>query len=428
MILPFKQFKLSSKTHVILVMFSMISIFGILSMGSFSFAQDSDSDSHDAETTETNEHDTESTESGDHGEEEHVPHALKSVAACSHVTYGSINTVAEQDVSPEIPHFVVPPNGDGPTLVDIGLFVKGISEIDPVHNTFTVEGFIDMIWCDPRESFDPEELGWHEKIFLEEAAHGELSLIWWPDITFPNASGSRDTENLEVIIFEDGTVEYEERFAITLEAHFDLAMFPFDTQHLEIQIESLAWSERYMLFHEEEDMIGLSEEFQLPEWTWDAETDLTSRIEEVQELRDDAPFAEFIVELSVTRRPDFYLLKVFVPMAMIVALSWAVFWMDESDLGDRLGISFTGLLTVVAYQFIIGDTLPHLPYLTFMDMLINFSFVMMALTVVENVLVHILRGDGHMKFALRIDQSSRLIFPILYVVGLLVIISVFQTM
>lgn len=366
---------------------------------------------------------TETAQSGEHAESQE--HAMQSIAACTNVTYGSLNTVAEQDVSPEIPHFVVPPNAEGPVLVDIGMFVQGISEIDPVNNVFTVEGFIDMVWCDPRESFDPETLGWHEKIFLEHDAESELQLIWWPDITFPNESGSRDTENLELIIFEDGTVEYEERFAVTLKANFDLGLFPFDTQHLEIQVESLAWSQDYLLFHEEENMIGFSDDFQLPEWNWNPDTDLTTHIEEVQELRDDTPFAEFIVELTVRRRPDFYLLKVFLPMALIVALSWSVFWMDESDLGDRLGISFTGLLTVVAYQFIIGETLPRLSYLTFMDGLINYSFVMMALTVVENVLVHILRTDGHMKLALRIDRGSRIVFPVVYFIGLAVIVAIF---
>lgn len=408
MISSLKQFTHLFKLRGFLSLILLVAVCGILSNSYLS------SLAQETETTETEEHDPAEQE-----------HAMQSVAACTHVTYGSLNNIVHQDASPEIPHFVVPPNAEGPVLVDIGLFVEGIPEIDPVRNTFTVEGFIDMIWCDPRESFDPEEIGWHEKVFLEHDAESELQLIWWPDITFPNESGVRETENLELIVFEDGTIEYEERFAVTLEANFDLRLFPFDTQHLEIQVESLAWSEDYLLFHEETNMIGFSEDFKLPEWNWNPETDLASRVEEVQELRDDKAFAEFVVELTVHRRPDFYLLKVFLPMALIVALSWAVFWMDESDLGDRLTISFTGLLTVVAYQFITGDTLPHLAYLTFMDALINYSFVMMALTVVENVLVHILRTEGHTKLALRIDQGSRLVFPLIYFIGLAGILAVF---
>lgn len=358
-------------------------------------------------------------------QEPETERALRSVASCANVSYGNINTVAEQDVSPEIPHFVVPPNGDGAVVTDIGIYILAISDIDPVHNRFTVEGFLDMIWCDPREGFDPDELGWHEKIFLEEDAESELQLIWWPDITFPNEVGSRDTENLEVLIFEDGTVEYEERFAVTLEANFDLRKFPFDTQKLTILVESLAWSDQYLVFHEEEDMIGFSDNFELPEWNWNPDEDLATHVESVQEIRDDKPFSEFVVELTVERDPNFYILKVLFPMVLIVGLSWSVFWMDEATLGERLGISFTGLLTVVAYQFIVGDALPRLSYITFMDAVINYSFAMMALTVVENVFVHILRGDHHMKTALRVDQASRLIFPVIYFVGLGVVLSVF---
>lgn len=353
------------------------------------------------------------------------PHAKESLAACSNVTYGSINTVAEQDVSPEIPHFIVPPNGDGAVMVDIGLYVEAISNIDPVQNQYTVEGFIDMIWCDPREGFEADELGWHEKIFLEDDASGELQLIWWPDINFPAQAGSRDIENLELIIFEDGTVEYEERFAVTLEANFDLRTFPFDTQSLEIQIQSLAWSEKYLVFQEQANMIGFSDSFELPEWKWNPSQDLTTSIESVQDIRDDEPFSEFTVNLTVHREPNFYILKVLFPMVLIVALSWSVFWMDEASLGERLGISFTGLLTVVAYQFIIGDSLPRLSYITFMDAIINYSFLMMALTVVENVFVHIMRGDNRMQLALRIDQSSRILFLLIYIVGLAVMVISF---
>lgn len=354
--------------------------------------------------------------------------ALTSIAACTNVNYGSLNTVAPQDVSPEIPHFVVPPNAEGPVTVDIGLFVEGISTIDPVNNTFTVEGFIDMIWCDPREGFDPEELGWSKKIFLENDAVGELQLIWWPDIAFPHEVGSTDSENLELIIFEDGTVEYAERFSVSLEGNFDLSLFPFDSQTLQIKIESLAWSEEYLVFHEADNMIAFSDQFVLPEWHWNPDKDLSYRVEEIKEIRDDVPFSEFVVDLNVHRLPGFYILKVFMPMALIVALSWAVFWMDESSLGERLGISFTGLLTVVAYQFIVGDTLPRLSYITFMDALINYSFVLMALTVVVNVFVHILRSEQHRTFALRIDQISRILFPVIYCVGLVIIVKLFEMM
>ena len=87
-----------------------------------------------------------------------------------------------------------------------------------------------MVWCDPREAFDADALGWPVEIFLEGQAVAELDNIWWPNVEFPNSSGGRELENIEFIVFPDGTIEYEERFRAQLEAHYDLRQFPFDTQ------------------------------------------------------------------------------------------------------------------------------------------------------------------------------------------------------
>ena len=64
--------------------------------------------------------------------------------------------------------------------------------------------------------------------------------------------------------------------------------------------------------------------------------------------------------------------------------------MDGSDLADRMAISFTGVLTSVAYQFIVAESLPRHIYNTFLDNFVLISFVMMALTIIENIGVSIL--------------------------------------
>ena len=223
-------------------------------------------------------------------------------AACGQSDYTGHTVNVEQDPSLDLTHFVIPPNADGVTLVDIGLVIGQIPAIDPVSNTFSIEGFIDMVWCDPRLAFDEASIGWPEKIYTEENAAGQLQLIWQPDIVFVNESVPRETENLELIIYADGTVEYEERFGVELENNFDLLVFPFDTQTLRIEIESIIWPSNILVFHENDNLIELSSEFELPEWHWTAE-DLSHHVESVMEMRSSVEFSEFLVELQVTRRP-----------------------------------------------------------------------------------------------------------------------------
>ena len=349
-------------------------------------------------------------------------HLKLSPATCDKVPYGTRDTARITPVHPENEHFATPPNPAGPTLVDLGLYVIALTNIDPLANTFTIEGYVDLIWCDPREGYDPTDLGWHEKVFLEAEAEEELLKIWSPHITFPHQEGPRETESLEIQVFPDGTIEYEERFDVVLAANYDFAKFPLDRQTLAIEIESLAWSEDYLIFHQEADLVGFSDEFSLAEWQIESmETELLTR----QEIRDDQPFSEFMMTIEVTRKPGFYIWKIFMPMVLIVALSWAVFWMVETDIHDRIQISFIGILTVVAYQFVVGDSLPHIPYLTFMDTAVFFSFSIMVLSILQNIVVHILRLEDKKEQALRIDRLCRRIFPSVYLLGLIAIAAFF---
>ena len=75
--------------------------------------------------------------------------------------------------------FVTPPNPDGPVTVDFGLYIIQVTDIDETSNTFRFEGFMDLIWCDPRNAFDPAERGVDKELFLEEGAKRELDEIWW---------------------------------------------------------------------------------------------------------------------------------------------------------------------------------------------------------------------------------------------------------
>jgi len=43
-----------------------------------------------------------------------------------------------------------------------------------------------------------------------------------------------------------------------------------------------------------------------------------------------------------------------------------------------MGVSFVGLLTAVAYQIVLGDILPHISYLTPINVFVNISFVIMC--------------------------------------------------
>lgn len=152
----------------------------------------------------------------------------------------------------------------------------------------------------------------------------------------------------------------------------------------------------------------------------------------------DKPTATFA--LSIERRSMFYVWNIILPLFLIVSISWVVFWGNRGmSLAERVAISITCLLTVVAFDFLTGDSLPKLAFTTRLDAFYNWSYLFVAFTVVESVIsakrptpttVAAGRDDEHdadrgeaMPVAMsvppptRIDQVSRWLIPLAYVVA-----------
>jgi hypothetical protein len=175
-------------------------------------------------------------------------------------------------------------------------------------------------------------------------------------------------------------------------------------------VESFAWDRDHLQFVHDDSISGFSEEIAIPEWNIEA---VAGSVIEVAVMKSDTPFARYILEIEIARKPGFYLWKVFLPLVLIVALSWSVFWMTDERFSNRSRISATGVLTIVAYQFAFAKDLPRIGYLTLLDQIMIGSFVLLAVTVVESLLVDRANSTDPLK-AHRIDRTSRWLFPAVY--------------
>jgi hypothetical protein len=362
------------------------------------------------------------SKSGEHDPTEHLE------ASCSNVSYGK--SVKEEFLytntkinSADIFGSVVSPNPAGQVIVDLGLHIVELTKVDEVTNTFNIEGFMDLVWCDPRMAYEVEngeELS--ERILLKDKAQALLNEIWWPAVTIANQVNGRNIENQELVILSDGTIEYKEKFSAELEAHYDLKKFPFDRQKLEIEIESFAWHDEVLLFQMNEEKIGFSNDFEIAEWHIEK---VESKIESVKGIQDRASFSEFLMEIVVVRQYEYYLWKIITPLIFLVIVSWSVFLMIGEKLADRLRFSMIGILTIVSFQFIISDILPRVSYFTLMDSFLSISFFIMLLTMLESVYVNNLDLVEESAQAKKLDMVSRIAFPVLYFVSLATLALIF---
>jgi hypothetical protein len=128
------------------------------------------------------------------------------------------------------------------------------------------------------------------------------------------------------------------------------------------------------------------------------------------------------VTINIERRPLHFLVSLVLPMVLLVALTWCVFWMEKETISDRVQIAFIGILSVVAYYFVIIDFIPSVSYLTLMDGFILATFLILAAGVVMAVVMEDIARE---KRRLQIDRISRWAFPLTYAITTVVLSTLF---
>ncbi len=128
--------------------------------------------------------------------------------------------------------------------------------------------------------------------------------------------------------------------------------------------------------------------------------------------------------LVANRITAYYVWKVILPLCLIIAMSWAVFWINPAEFGPQIGLSATSMLTLIAFLFATTNMLPALGYFTILDFFIGGATILVFLAMLESLTTSFLVSKDKIELALRIDLLCRFIFPLSFVV---VVILVFFT-
>jgi len=318
--------------------------------------------------------------------------------------------------APDAPVATGPPSSGEPMPVEINLQITELANIDERNSQFRFEGYGDFRWCDPRTAFDAEAEGQDVRRYY--GLTGDIP-YWNANLTIANSIGAIEVTRRLIEIHSDGNIRVSGYFNSEVAAPFDLRRFPFDEQTFEIQIESFTYNNEAVRLVTGNDRVSYSPDLYLSEWQI---TGINAHVEQTKNVRDRVPFSRVVVEMHVAREWGFYVYKLWVPLLLIVGLSFSIFWMRDESLAGRTRISATAFLTVVAYQFAISGNLPKIAYLTIMDRLMVASFVLIALTVVQSLAVDKLRKSRPER-ATQLDRASRWLFPLGYV-GIIAMIAV----
>ena len=303
-----------------------------------------------------------------------------------------------------------PPYNGHPLDIDIGLHVVNLASINEVSEQFQLDAYMFERWIDKRLAYTAQ--GPQDN--LRNYAFGQ---IWIPQLEMINAASPRERREISITVSPDGTVRYAERLVVTLSSSFHLRRFPFDRQQLLVLIHPFLADGPRLRFKLDNNSTWTASEFtsfsSLAQWHL---TGLRSQLLDAATYGGmTVPEARF--QIDVTRRSSFYLWKVFLPLLLMVFLSWAVFWIEASDLSNQVQIAVTTILTVIAFAFAISATMPRLPYLTYIDAFFLECYIYVFLAVVELMTVHVThRSELRRDLGLQIRRYSRWAIPAAFVV------------
>jgi hypothetical protein len=290
-----------------------------------------------------------------------------------------------------------------PTTVEIAVALLDLERIDDATQGISASVFFVARWNDPRLAHDGPEVSWRD-----------LDDIWHPRLQVVNRRQASLTLPDTVEVTPDGTVTYRQRILGQFSQKLHLSDFPLDRQMLAIQIVAVGYAEDEIFFTAHPEIpSGVVPDISVSDWKVLGSRAVARGYQPMPAVR---PTAGYLLEVDVERHVGYYVWKIVLPLLLIVAMSWLVFWIDPELAGPQISIAVTSMLTLIAYRFMVGGMLPRISYLTRMDVFTTASTMLVFLTLIEATLTVMLTKRGQPELAKAIDRRSRWGFPLAYVI------------
>lgn len=296
---------------------------------------------------------------------------------------------------PNVATDVRPAEGEGPTQVSVGVRMIDLMEIDDVGQSLTGEFAVRQTWRDPR---------------LAELAGCTASLddVWSPGMIFASSERLFTKRLPRVEIGADGLTTSLQIYYGTLPTYHNLRDFPFDDHVFGIWLLSPGHTADQVEILVDEQFTGRRDLLNISDWNIGS---VSAMIDEYFLEAYGSVHSRYQLLISAERIRIFYVWKVILPLCLIVAMSWTVFWIDPTNFGPQIGLSATSMLTLIAFMFSTTNMVPKLGYPTVLDLFTAGSLVLVFMALLQSLWTIYLVGQGRHVLAKRVDRVSRAVFP-----------------
>ena len=253
----------------------------------------------------------------------------------------------------------------------MGVYLNRVINLDLKQNTYWMDFYLWFRWkgdIDPSETYEFMNSfeKWGETNVSEKEEVRELANGW----------------------------KYKE-FHVETQLHnpFHFGPYPLDKQTLRLRIEDKSNNNKVLQYVPDATNSSYNPDIFIPGWKADSyHVSLDQRVYPTNfGLVGQTPeaYSQINVDLSISRHPQhLHMFKLFLPVAIILVMVFVVFFIPISFFESRVEIAITGLLSLIALQMVLNETLPPVGYLTLTDKIYNFSYFMVMCSLIETVIIH----------------------------------------
>jgi len=321
--------------------------------------------------------------------------------------------------------------------------IKSIYEIDPKHGRFGSNFSLQTTWYDDRLLAVAEKVYRQGlKISPENGVGEDKYTSYYCDLTetfmnenrvlYPKVEPKdfrseidREASSFILTYFPEDNSETHsveltrtQNFQGFVNTEFDLKKFPFDKQYLDIKFVPV----------ENDFLIDLTIGFYITSQGGEAvdtifETFTNNSWNAVDYFYQptysfsDVAFQfvnSYEISLFLERNVEYYIFKLMLPIILLLALTWSIFWIDIKDLETRITISIVTFLALIAYNFVIDNDLAKLSYLTFLDSVILISYLFAGLPTFMAIYCKRKVLNKNKEWGEKINSLSKGGFPLIY--------------
>ena len=282
---------------------------------------------------------------------------------------------AAQSAAPAAP---TPVKKDGPpvVLLDVRGTMEKLADIDILKQTFVAQLFVECRYKGAAKD---------EKKLADMTRFCKFSEFTNLLDKAASAAGEEDGD-----IKEDGEdIVFRRRVLGTFSSMFELQDFPIDTQRFSCHFtinSSYQGSKPVQMVRCEDHKspLNMKKIGARNLWRFAPQMHLHAEMSDPAESSKGKTYPLMSFSAIATRRFQYYVYNVVVPMAAFSLMSCLSFVIPVDDVSDRLSISLMLVLTASAYRYAVMTMLPQIAYLTLLDAYIFFCMAFIFVVTLEN--------------------------------------------